>query len=99
MGRIRREFSVQAMFSSLPYGFSNDGVNRMGTLLLRVRDPEGSAAGLVETVRRRVAGSATMLAANTPVMRLRLERFGRPSAALAGCQDSGDGPCSASECG
>ena len=28
--RIRREFSVQAMFSSVQYSFSNDGVNMIG---------------------------------------------------------------------
>ena len=38
--RIRREFSVQAMFSSVQYSFSNDGVNMIETLVLRVRDPK-----------------------------------------------------------
>ena len=33
-----------------------------------------------------------MLAANTPVLRMRLERFGQPSVALARCQDSAMGP-------
>src|SRR5689334_20735136 len=37
--RIRREFSVQAMFSSVQYSFSNDGHDMVETLVLHVRDP------------------------------------------------------------
>ena len=38
--RIRREFSVQALFSSVQYSFSNDGTNMVETLVLHVRDPK-----------------------------------------------------------
>src|ERR1700756_953284 len=38
--RIRREFSVQALFSSVQYSFSDDGVNMIETLVLHVRDPK-----------------------------------------------------------
>ncbi len=38
--RIRREFSVQALFSSVQYSFSNDGQNMVETLVLHVRDPK-----------------------------------------------------------
>ncbi len=38
--RIRREFSVQALFSSVQYSFSNDGQNMIETLVLHVRDPK-----------------------------------------------------------
>ena len=38
--RIRREFSVQAMFASVQYSFSNDGQNMVETLVLHVRDPK-----------------------------------------------------------
>src|SRR6202050_3357331 len=38
--RIRREFSVQALFSSVQYSFSNDGENMVETLVLHVRDPK-----------------------------------------------------------
>ena len=46
--RIRREFSVQALFSSVQYSFSNDGQNMVETLVLHVRDPKdliGAFAG------------------------------------------------------
>lgn len=90
--RIRRAFSVQAMFSSVQYLFSNDGVNMMETLVFRVRDPKDLMQVSLEDSASAGASSATMLAANTPVMRLRLERFGKPPVALARCQDSATGP-------
>lgn len=90
--RIRREFSVQAMFSSVQYSFSNDGVNMIETLVLRVRDPKDLMQVSLEDSASAVTSSSTMLTANTPVMRMRLERFGKASVALARCQDSAMGP-------
>ena len=90
--RIRREFSVQAMFSSVQYSFSNDGINMIETLVLRVRDPKDLMQVSLEDSASSVTSSATMLTANTPVMRMRLERFGKSSVALARCQDTAMGP-------
>ena len=90
--RIRREFSVQAMFSSVQYSFSNDGVNMIETLVLRVRDPKDLMQVSLEDSASSVTSSETMLSANTPVMRMRLERFGKSSVALARCQDTAMGP-------
>jgi len=90
--RIRREFSVQAMFSSVQYSFSNDGINMIETLVLRVRDPKDLMQVSLEDSASSVTSSATMLTANTPVMRMRLERFGKSSVALARCQDTALGP-------
>lgn len=90
--RIRREFSVQAMFSSVQYSFSNDGVNMIETLVLRVRDPKDLMQVSMEDSASAVTSSATMLNSNTPVMRVRLERFGKSSVALARCQDTAAGP-------
>ena len=90
--RIRREFSVQAMFSSVQYSFSNDGVNMIETLVLRVRDPRDLMQVSLEDSASSVTSSSAMITANTPVMRLRLERFGKSSVALARCQDTAMGP-------
>lgn len=90
--RIRHEFSVQAMFSSVQYSFSNDGVNMIETLVLRVRDPKDLMQVSLEDSASAVTSSAAMLGANTPVSRMRLERFGKPSVALARCQDTAAGP-------
>jgi len=90
--RIRREFSVQAMFSSVQYSFSNDGVTMIETMVLHVRDPKDLIEVSLEDSASAVASSDAMLLANTPVNRLRLERFGKPSIALARCQASAAGP-------
>lgn len=90
--RIRREFSVQATFSSVQYSFSNDGVNMIETLVLRVRDPKDLMQVSLEDSASSVTSSETMLTANTPAARVRLERFGKSSVALARCQDTAMGP-------
>jgi hypothetical protein len=83
--RIRHEFSVQALFSSVQYSFSNDGVNMVETLVLHVRDPKDLIQVSLEDSASSVTSSEAMLASNTPASRVRLERFGKPSVALARC--------------
>jgi len=90
--RIRREFSVQATFSSVQYSFSNDGVTMVETLVLHVRDPKDLIQVSMEDSASAVTSSETMLGANTPVSRIRLERFGKSSVALARCQATEGGP-------
>src|SRR5271166_2626692 len=65
--RIRREFSVQATFSSVQYSFSNDGLNMIETLVLHVRDPKDLIQVSFEDSASAVTSSQTMLASNTPV--------------------------------
>ena len=89
--RIRREFSVQALFSSVQYSFSNDGKNMIETLVLHVRDPKDLIQVSMEDSASAIGTSATMVAANTPVSRIRLERFGKSSIALARCNGSENG--------
>ncbi len=89
--RIRHEFSVQATFSTVQYSFSNDGVNMIETLVLHVRDPKDLIQVSLEDSASAVTSSDAMLTANTPVTRIRLERFGKPSVALVRCQDTAMG--------
>jgi len=89
--RIRREFSVQAMFSSVQYSFSDDGRNMVETLVLHVRDPKDLIQVSMEDSASAISSVATMIAANTPVNRVRLERFGKSSIALARCSASENG--------
>jgi hypothetical protein len=90
--RIRREFSVQALFSSVQYSFSNDGQNMVETLVLHVRDPKDLIMVSLEDSASAVASAEVMLAANTPASRVRLERFGKSSVALARCSAAEGGP-------
>lgn len=86
--RIRREFSVQALFASVQYSFSNDGQNMVETLVLHVRDPKELIQVSLEDSASAVTSPVAMLTANTPASRIRLERFGKSSVALARCAAS-----------
>ena len=90
--RIRREFAVQALFSSVQYSFSNDGQNMVETLVLHVRDPKDLIQVSMEDSASSVTSADAMLTSNTPATRVRLERFGKSSIALAHCLATEAGP-------
>lgn len=90
--RVRREFSVQATFASVQYSFSDDGQTMVETLVLHVRDPKDLIQVSLEDSASSVTSADAMLAANSPASRVRLERFGKSSVALARCSASEAGP-------
>jgi len=90
--RIRREFGVQALFSTVQYSFSHDARSMTETVVFRVRDPKDLLEVSIEDSASSVASPAAMLGVNTPVSRIRLERFGKSSIVLARCQGSATGP-------
>jgi hypothetical protein len=87
--RIRREFPAAALFSNVQYSFSVDSRNMVETLVLRLREPKDKDKDLlqvsIEDSASAVASAAAMLSSTTPVSRVRLERFGKASVALARC--------------
>jgi hypothetical protein len=89
--RIRHEFAVQALFSSVQYSFSDDGQNMIETLVLHVRDPKDLIQVSMEDSASAIGSPETMLASNTPASRMRLERFGTSSVALARCSGAENG--------
>ncbi len=89
--RIRRDFSVQAMFSTVQYSFSQDARNMDETLVFRVRDPKEFLAVAIEDTASSVTTPAAMLGTNTPANRIKLERFGKSSVVLARCQGTETG--------
>ncbi len=86
--RIRREFPETALFSNVQYSFSVDKQNMVETLVLRMREQKDLIQVSIEDSASAVASAAAMLSSTTPVSRVRLERFGKSSVALARC--SGD---------
>ena len=90
--RLRREFSVQAMFSTIQYSFSNDGKNMVETLVLHVRDPKDLVMVSIEDSASAVTSPATMLATDSAASRIKLERFGKSSVVLARCTGSEGNP-------
>jgi hypothetical protein len=83
--RVRREFPGATLFSNVQYSFSVDATNMVETLVLRVRDPKDLMQVSIEDSASSVASATAMLSASTPVSRVRLERFGKSSVALARC--------------
>jgi hypothetical protein len=90
--RIRREFSVQALFSTVQYSFSVDPKNMVETLVFRVREPKDLLQVAIEDSASAVTPAATMLTSSTPASRIKLERFGKSSVVLARCLGSEAGP-------
>ena len=90
--RIRREFSVQALFSTVQYSFSSDPKNMVETLVFRVRDPKDLMLVSIEDSASAVTSPATMLSTSTPASRVKLERFGKSSVVLARCSATEAGP-------
>jgi hypothetical protein len=83
--RVRREYPNASPFSNVQYSFSVDSTNMVETLVLRVREPKDLMQVSIEDSASAVASAAAMLSTSTPVSRVRLERFGKPSVALSRC--------------
>ncbi len=90
--RMRKEFSLQAMFSTVQYSFSADAKNMIETLVFRVRDPKDLLELTIEDSASAVTTPAAMLGTNTPASRIKLERFGKSSVVLARCYATEAGP-------
>lgn len=89
--RVRREFPESAPFANVQYSFSVDSKTMIETLVLRVRDPKDLMQISIEDSASNVTSPATMLSTNTPVSRIKLERFGKSSIVLARCSASEGG--------
>jgi hypothetical protein len=90
--RIRHEFAVQALFSSVQYSFSMDSQNMVETVVFHVREPKDLMELSLEDSASSVTSPADMLASTTPVNHIKLERFGKSSVVLARCSASENGP-------
>jgi len=90
--RIRREFAVQAAFSTVQYSFSHDPKNMVETLIFHVRDPKDLMQVAIEDNASAVTSPTTMLSTSTPASRIKLERFGKSSVVLARCPGTEGNP-------
>jgi hypothetical protein len=86
--RIRREFSTGTM-SNVQYTFTKDATGMAETLVFRVRDPKRDQPLQISIQDAATSGTpASMLGANAPADRVRLERFGGASVVLARCPNA-----------
>jgi hypothetical protein len=90
--RIRREFAVQALFSTVQYSFSVDAKDMVETLVFHVRDPKDLMELAIEDSASSVTRPQAMLTSETPATHIKLERFGKSSVVLARCSATDGGP-------
>jgi hypothetical protein len=90
--RIRREFAVQALFSTVQYSFSLDAKDMVETLVFHVRDPKDLMELSIEDSASSVTRPDAMLTSDTPASHIKLERFGKSSVVLARCSATDGGP-------
>jgi hypothetical protein len=85
--RLRRDMPEKSGFSTTQYSLSTDPEKTTETLVLRLEDPKDL---LMITLEDQVSATATspvvVLDTDTPVSRVKLERFGKPSLVLARCE-------------
>ncbi len=87
--RIRREFPASSGLTSVQYSMSVDEQALIETLVLRARDPKDFLTVTLEDRMSAVTTPAAALGNDTPVSRIKIERFGKNSVGLARCE-SGD---------
>jgi len=83
--RIRREFPAESPFISVQYSMSVDAGGIVETLVFRSREMKDVIQVSMEDKVSAGADPAQVLKSDTPVDRLRIERFGKSSVALARC--------------
>jgi hypothetical protein len=84
--RIRREFPQESPFVSVQYSMSVDAGGIVETLVFRSREAKDVIQVSLEDKVSAGADPAQVLKSDTPVDRVRIERFGKSSVALARCQ-------------
>ncbi len=84
--RVRREFGAQSAFTSVQYSFTTDATNTFESLVFRPRDTSELVQVVLE-VKVTAGSPAAVLAADTPVTRVRIERLGKPSRGIARCAE------------
>jgi hypothetical protein len=86
--RLRKDMSVESALLTAQYSISSDDTNTIETLVVRTRDPKQfHELALEDRVTSGAVAAASVLSMDTPVTRIRLERFSKPSIVLTRCPD------------
>jgi len=83
--RIRQEFGALSAFANAQYSFTTDEQGALENLVFRFRDPKELVQVALSDVVTSTKSPKEILATDTPVDRIRLERFGKSSVVLARC--------------
>ena len=86
--RIRHEFAATVPFIAAQYSLSMDPKSIVEDLVFRPRDPKDIIQIQLEDTVTGAIDARSVLATDTPVSRIKLERFGKPSIVLARCENA-----------
>jgi hypothetical protein len=85
--RLRRDFPPESPLLTAQYSMSTDDKNTVELLVLRLRDPrEFHEIALEDRVSANATSPTAILAVDTPVARVRIERIAKSSVVLARCE-------------
>jgi hypothetical protein len=85
--RLRREFVSASPLLTVQYSMSADEKSIVELLVLRMRDPkELHEVSFEDSVSAGAASPVALLASDTPPVRIRVERLGKPSVVLTRCE-------------
>lgn len=86
--RLRRDMASESPLLAAQYSMSTDPANTIETLVLRMRDPKQfHELSLEDRVSTGAASPSAVLSVDTPVTRIRLERFSKNSIVLTRCPE------------
>lgn len=83
--RVRRDLSAASPISTVQYSFSVDDKATVETLVFQARDPKDFLQIALDDRISGATSPAEVLAGDTPVTHVKVERFGKASLALARC--------------
>lgn len=84
--RLRREVT-DGVFGSVQYSLSNDPEQTVETLILKFKEPKDMLlVSLEDQITAGTAAPSSVLQVDTPISRIKLERFGKSSLVLARCE-------------
>jgi hypothetical protein len=90
--RVRREYSAESPFLTAQYSMSMDENSTVELLVIRRRDPKEFHEIVIEDrVSAGAAAPLAIVATDTPVTRMRVERLSTSSVVLARCEGANQG--------
>ena len=84
--RLRRELDAKTGFSTAQYSISTDAEKTTETLVMKLANPKDLLQIALEDRVTAGAPVSSLLEMDTPINRINLERFGKPSLVLARCE-------------
>jgi len=86
--RLRHDMAEGSAFTAAQYSLSADKDNLVETLVLHPKDVKDFLSLTLEATASAAAPATSMVASQTPVNRIKMERFGKSSIVVAKCEQA-----------